>query len=402
MSREKLIAMAERTIAHNKAGTSDLTESVTTIPATNYYDPARWQREVDLIFKRVPLLVATTAEIKEPNSYKAIEIVGVPVLVSRDSQGIVRAFVNMCSHRGAMLVDEGVGSARRFACPYHAWTYDQQGDLVGVFKAADFGDIDTSCLGLTSLPVVERAGLVWVTLSPTSTLDIEAFLAGYDELLEHCGFATMNHFGSRRLVGPNWKVSFDGYVDFYHLPVLHKNTFGPDFPSDALFHRVGPHQRVTGPRGPWSKLESIPKEQWPDSVLTGGVWSIFPHASIAGFEIGEHKIYQVARIFPGASADESITYLDFISTAPLTDEFVAMADKQIAFLEMVVRDEDYATGLKIQRTVKTGAKKEFVFGRNEGGAQYVHGWLDAILDTPDHELSDLFRRGIDAGRLVTD
>lgn len=402
MSREKLIAMAERTIAHNKAGTSDLTESVTTIPATNYYDPARWQREVDLIFKRVPLLVATTAEIKEPNSYKAIEIVGVPVLVSRDSQGIVRAFVNMCSHRGAMLVDEGVGSARRFACPYHAWTYDQQGDLVGVYKAADFGDIDTSCLGLTSLPVVERAGLVWVTLSPASTLDIEAFLAGYDELLEHCGFATMNHFGSRRLVGPNWKVSFDGYVDFYHLPILHKNTFGPDFPSDALFHRVGPHQRVTGPRGPWSKLESIPKEQWPDSVLTGGVWSIFPHASIAGFEIGEHKIYQVARIFPGASADESITYLDFISTAPLTDEFVAMADKQIAFLEMVVRDEDYATGLKIQRTVKTGAKKEFVFGRNEGGAQYVHGWLDAILDTPDHELSDLFRRGIDAGRLVTD
>lgn len=402
MSREKLIAMAERTIAHNKAGTSDLTESVTTIPATNYYDPARWQREVDLIFKRVPLLVATTAEIKEPNSYKAIEIVGVPVLVSRDSQGVVRAFVNMCSHRGAMLVDEGVGSARRFACPYHAWTYDQQGDLVGVYKAADFGDIDTSCLGLTSLPVVERAGLVWVTLSPASTLDIEAFLAGYDELLEHCGFATMNHFGSRRLVGPNWKVSFDGYVDFYHLPILHKNTFGPDFPSDALFHRVGPHQRVTGPRGPWSKLESIPKEQWPDSVLTGGVWSIFPHASIAGFEIGEHKIYQVARIFPGASADESITYLDFISTAPLTDDFVAIADKQIAFLEMVVRDEDYATGLKIQRTVKTGAKKEFVFGRNEGGAQYVHGWLDAILDTPDHELSELFRRGIDAGRLVTD
>jgi carnitine monooxygenase subunit len=67
---------------------------------------------------------------------------------------------------------------------------------------------------------------------------------------------------------------------------------------------------------------------------------------------------------------------------------------------MVVRDEDYATGLKIQRTVKTGAKTEFVFGRNEGGAQYVHGWLDAILATPDAELSDLFRRGIDAARIV--
>jgi phenylpropionate dioxygenase-like ring-hydroxylating dioxygenase large terminal subunit len=402
MSREKLIAMAERTIAHNKAGTTDLTAGVTTIPVTNYFDPDRWRREVDLLFKRVPLLIATSAEISEPHSYKSIDVVGTPVLLSRDGDGVMRAFVNMCSHRGAMLVDEGVGSARRFACPYHNWTYDQSGDLVGLFKQADFGDIDMSCLGLTTLPVVERAGLVWVTLSPQSTLDVDAFLAGYDELLAHCGFADMNHFGSRRLVGPNWKVSFDGYVDFYHLPILHKNTFGPDFPSESLFHRVGPHQRVTGPRGSWAKLETIPKEKWPDSVLTGGVWSIFPHASIAGFDVGEHKVYQVARIFPGDNADESITYLDFISTAPKTDEYIEVIEQQIAFLEHVVRDEDYATGLKIQRTVKTGAKKEFVFGRNEGGAQYVHGWIDAILETADEDLSDLFRRGVDVGRIVNE
>ncbi|MDA0370162.1 MAG: Rieske 2Fe-2S domain-containing protein [Actinomycetota bacterium] len=402
MSREKLIVMAQRTIAHNKAGTADLTEGVTSIPAANYFDPDRWRREVDLLFKRVPLLIATSAEIPEPHAYKAIEVVGTPILLSRDGEGVIRAFVNMCSHRGAMLLDEGIGSARRFACPYHNWTYDQSGDLVGMFKQSEFGEVDMSCLGLTALPVVERAGLIWVTLSPRSTLDVEAFLAGYDELLAHCEFASMNHFGSRRLVGPNWKVSFDGYVDFYHLPILHKNTFGPDFPSEALFHRVGPHQRVTGPRQNWSKLESIPQEQWPDSLLTGGVWSIFPHASIAGFDVGEHKVYQVARIFPGDSADESITYLDFISTAPKTDEFVEIIEKQIAFLEHVVRDEDYATGLKIQRTVKTGAKTEFVFGRNEGGAQYVHGWIDAIIDTSDDELSELFRSGVDAGRLVNE
>jgi len=398
--RRRLVVMAERTIAHNKAGTQHLTEGVTRIPASNYFDPERWRREVDLVFRRVPLLVATSAEIREPNSYKAIEIVGTPVLLSRGSDGVLRAFVNMCSHRGAMLVDEGVGSARRFACPYHNWVYDQSGDLVGVFRGEDFGDIDMSCFGLSPLPIHERAGLVWVTLDPKSALDVDAFFAGYDELLGFCDFGAMNHFGSRRLVGPNWKVSFDGYVDFYHLPILHKNTFGPEFPCEALFHRVGPHQRVTGPRGPWAKIESMPQDQWPRSVLTGGVWSIFPHASIAGFDLGEHKMYQVARIYPGAHADESITWLDFIGTAPHDDEHLAMAEAQISFLEHVVRDEDYATGLKIQRTVKTGAKSEFVFGRNEGGAQYVHGWIDAILETSDADLSDLFRRGIDAGRIV--
>jgi phenylpropionate dioxygenase-like ring-hydroxylating dioxygenase large terminal subunit len=400
MSREKLVAMAERTIAHNKAGTVHLTESVTTIPASNYFDPERWQREVDLIFKRVPLLLAMTAEIKEVNTYKAIDVVGMPVLISRGADGIARAFVNMCSHRGAQLVDPGVGTARRFACPYHNWTYNQEGDLVGVFKQDDFGQLDTSCLGLTQLPIAERAGLIWVTLSPDSKLDFDAFFAGYDEMLEFCDFASMNHFGTRILAGPNWKISFDGYVDFYHLPILHKNTFGPDMSPDALFHRVGPHQRVTGPRGNWAKLEGRPTSEWPESVLTGGVWSVFPHGSIAGFEIEGHKIYQVARVFPGATADESVTYLDFISTAPKTDEFIEAANKQIAFLENVVRDEDYATGLKIQRTVKTGAKKVLHFGRNEGGAQYVHGWLDALLVTADEDLNELFRNGIDAGRIT--
>jgi nitrite reductase/ring-hydroxylating ferredoxin subunit len=400
MSREKLVAMAERTIAHNKAGTVHLTESVTTIPASNYFDPERWQREVDMIFKRVPLLLAMTAEIKEVNTYKAIDVVGMPVLISRGADGIARAFVNMCSHRGAQLVDPGVGTARRFACPYHNWTYNQEGDLVGVFKQDDFGQLDTSCLGLTQLPIAERAGLIWVTLSPDSKLDFDAFFAGYDEMLEFCDFASMNHFGTRILAGPNWKISFDGYVDFYHLPILHKNTFGPDMSPDALFHRVGPHQRVTGPRGNWAKLEGRPTSEWPESVLTGGVWSVFPHGSIAGFEIDGHKIYQVARVFPGATADESVTYLDFISTAPKTDEFIAAANKQIAFLENVVRDEDYATGLKIQRTVKTGAKKVLHFGRNEGGAQYVHGWLDALLVTADEDLNELFRNGIDAGRIT--
>jgi phenylpropionate dioxygenase-like ring-hydroxylating dioxygenase large terminal subunit len=400
MSREKLVAMAERTIAHNKAGTVHLTESVTTIPASNYFDPERWQREVDMIFKRVPLLLAMTAEIKEVNTYKAIDVVGMPVLISRGADGIARAFVNMCSHRGAQLVDPGVGTARRFACPYHNWTYNQEGDLVGVFKQDDFGQLDTSCLGLTQLPIAERAGLIWVTLSPDSKLDFDAFFAGYDEMLEFCDFASMNHFGTRILAGPNWKISFDGYVDFYHLPILHKNTFGPDMSPDALFHRVGPHQRVTGPRGNWAKLEGRPTSEWPDSVLTGGVWSVFPHGSIAGFEIEGHKIYQVARVFPGTTAEESVTYLDFISTAPKTDEFIAAANRQIAFLENVVRDEDYATGLKIQRTVKTGAKKVLHFGRNEGGAQYVHGWLDALLVTADEDLNELFRNGIDAGRIT--
>ena len=400
MSRERLVAQIRSTIEHSRAGSVHLTESVTSIPASNYFDADRWRAEIDAVFRRLPLLVAVSAELRNENSFKAIEIAGVPVLISRSSDGQLRAFVNMCSHRGAMLVDEGTGVARRFACPYHNWTYDQNGSLVGIFKAEDFGEVDVDCLGLTRLPLVERAGLIWVTLQPDSPVDFDVFMSGYDELLEACGLAQMNHFASRRLTGPNWKVCFDGYVDFYHLPILHKNTFGPNFPADALFHRVGPHQRVTGPRANWEKLAEMPETEWPDASLVSGVWSVFPHASIAGFDVLGHKLYQIARLFPGDTPEESVTHLDFISTAPRSDEYVEAIEKQIDFLLRVVRDEDYATGLKIQRTVRTGAKDRFYFGRNEGGAHYVHGWLDALLSTPDCELNDLFRRGVDAGRLI--
>ena len=121
------------------------------------------------------------------------------------------------------------------------------------------------------------------------------------------------------------------------------------------------------------------------------MWSIFPHGSIAGFDIGGERFYQVARLFPGASPGESVTHLDFVSLAEPTDEFRVLADKQIDFLIDVVRDEDYATGLRLQHALRTGVKKELMFGRNEGGAQHVHRWIDKVLAAPDDQLADLFR-----------
>jgi carnitine monooxygenase subunit len=395
MSRERLIEMAKVSLAYNKSGTAPLTDRITTLPASNYYDRDRWEREMQLIFRRVPLALAVTAELREPNSYKAMDVAGMPVLLTRGADGAIRAFVNMCSHRGSKVVEEGAGVARRFTCPYHAWVYDQTGDLVGVFKQADFGEIDPSCMGLTALPVAERAGLIWVVLSPQATVDIDAFLAGYDGLLSFLRLDEAYHYGRRILHGPNWKIAFDGYVDIYHLPVLHKDTFGADTSPDAVFHRVGPHQRITGPRQRWDKLEALPEDEWPIEQLTSGVWSIFPHGSIAGFDVGGRRMYQVARLFPGPTPETSITHLDFVSLTPPDDEFSALIEKQIEFLVHVVQDEDYATGLNIQKTVATGVKPNLYFGRNEGGAQYVHGWIDKILNTPDDELNALFGSGFD-------
>ena len=230
MSRAELVAMARRNIEHVRAGTIPQEPDVFRVPATNYYDPDRWQVEVDRIFKRLPLMLAFSAELSEPGAYKALEAAGVPVLLTRANDGEVRAFVNMCSHRGSMVVEEGLGTARRFSCPYHAWTYDQKGSLVGILSREDFGDLDASCNGLTPLPVAERAGLVFVVLQPGAEVDFDAFLCGYDDLLGHFHFDEWHLVARRKIEGPNWKVAYDGYLDFYS---------SRPFPNRAIYDSWG-------------------------------------------------------------------------------------------------------------------------------------------------------------------
>ncbi|MEE2899589.1 MAG: aromatic ring-hydroxylating dioxygenase subunit alpha [Gemmatimonadota bacterium] len=394
MSHAQLVAMAKRNLAHVKAKTVDQADDVYRVPATNYYDPERWQLEMERIFKRLPLVLGFSAELREPGDYRAMWVADVPVLLTRGEDGEVLGFLNVCSHRGAVVVPEGEGRASRFTCPYHAWTYDAQGALVGIRSASDFGELDTSCLGLTPIPVAERAGIVFGTLRPGSELDLDAFLCGYDELLAHHRFDECHLVGRQTVSGPNWKVAYDGYLDFYHLPVLHKDSFGPKIPSDALYDAWGPHQRVSMPNPAYLKLEQKPEAEWDPDSLIAGVWTIFPHVSISEFDAGG-KLYMVSQLFPGATPDQSITVQNFLATHEPNAELQTQIEDTMKFLEHVVKDEDYYTGNLIQKTVKTGAKTEFLFGRNEAGGQRFHRWVEELIVTDDDQLWKLFRKGIE-------
>ncbi len=396
MSRETLVELTRRTMAHAKAGTVPTEPDVLRVPATNYYDRDRWALEMDRIFKRVPLTLGFSCELAQPGAYKAMEVAGVPVLLTRHPDGAVRAFVNMCSHRGAMVMPDGCGTARRFTCPYHAWSYDQSGDLVGILDRADFGEVDTACLGLTPLPVAERAGLIFAGLTPGQPIDIDAFLCGYGEMLEHLDFASCRLVGRQTVAGPNWKLAYDGYLDFYHLPILHKDTFGPDYSNKAIYDAWGPHQRVTSPDHRILALDAIPEEQWPIEKIASGIWTIFPHISVAAFDAGG-KLYMVSQLFPGDTPEESVTVQNFLATFEPDEAGMATINAMMEFLMHVVRDEDYYTGNRIQRAVKTGAKTHFLFGRNEGGGQRFHGYVDALVAAADDAA---YRAVLEAGQVV--
>jgi nitrite reductase/ring-hydroxylating ferredoxin subunit len=389
MSRKQLVEMLRHDIEHAKAGTVEQTADILRVPVEHYFDPDRFEREKECIFRRLPLMLALSSEISEPGSYKAMDAAGVPVLLTRGSDGEIRAFVNMCSHRGAVVVPEGAGEARRFICPYHAWTYDQEGALVGILSKEDFGEVDRSCHGLTRLPAAERAGLIWVTLNPESTLDIDTYLCDYDKLLSHFGFESWHLVSRRQVEGPNWKIAYDGYLDLYHLPILHKDTFGPNMPNRAHYYAWGPHQRVSSPHPMLAGLQDSDDAEWPDGLLMNGVWTIFPHVSIASFDAGGRGVL-ISQLFPGEDALSSVTVQSYVMETKPPDEALPDVEKQVDLLEYVVREEDYATGLRQQHALQTRAKSHVMFGRNEGGGQAFHGWLGRLLELSEEELNAVF------------
>jgi len=385
--------MARRNMAHVQAGTIDQAPDVLRVPASRYLDPGRFALELERVWRRLPLVLALSCELRESGDYRALEVAGVPVLLVRGSDGAPRAFLNSCAHRGAQIATEPAGRVRRFVCPYHAWSYDLDGALVAVFARDDFGDVDASCHGLVRLPVAERAGLVFGALDPAAELDLDTFLCGYDRVLAEFGFERWQLFARRSVTGPSWKIAYDGYLDFYHLPILHKASFGTGLPHRALVDAWGPHQRVSFPNPGLLRFADLPEAQWEAPELLAGVWTIFPHVSIATFDAGARAVL-VSQLFPGPSVLESLTVQSYLVEREPDAAARDAAAKMFELLGTVVRDEDYATGLRQQRALASGARPEVLFGRNEVGGQRFHRFLERVIAAEDAELASVFRKGV--------
>ena len=141
------------------------------------------------------------------------------------------------------------------------------------------------------------------------------------------------------------------------------------------------------------RLEALPEEAWDPEALVGGVWTVFPHVSIADFEAGG-KIYMVSQLFPGTGVGESLTIQSFLATTAPDDAGQAEIARTMQFLLQVVRDEDYATGLRIQRALEADPNRDVLFGRNEWGGQRFHRFVAVLLRAEDPELPALFAAGV--------
>jgi choline monooxygenase len=198
------------------------TEAGTALHPSFYLDPELQEREQRLIFERTWQLAGHISRLPGPGSYITAWAGNQPVLVLRNEDGEIRAFRNVCRHRGSMLLT-GEGTCKAaIRCRYHGWTYRLDGTLIGLPEVRAFGDdLDKSSLGLMPARAEVMCGLVFVNLD----LDAEPLAGQLGDLpkrLERYDIPSLVSFYPHRGEQPaNWKVIVDNYLDGYHIPIAH-------------------------------------------------------------------------------------------------------------------------------------------------------------------------------------
>jgi phenylpropionate dioxygenase-like ring-hydroxylating dioxygenase large terminal subunit len=336
--------------------------------ATAAYDsPERLRQEKDILFRKYPLLMGLSGQLRGPGDFLTDDFSGVPIVVVRDGDGVVRAFLNVCQHRGARVAQGCGNTGRVFTCPYHAWSFDLTGKLVGIPHGSNFEGMDKDHRGLVELPAVERDGLIWVVPTPNANakLDIDAHLAGLGPELANYGLAGYHHHETRIMHRKlNWKIVIDTFLEPYHFAFLHADTVGPIFfPNLCLFEAFGPHLRETLPRRTIETLRAKPEAEWDLIPHTALVYVLFPNTVLV--MQGDHV--ETWRVFPNADkVGECVMYLDFFVPEPAETESARRHwDRNMDLTIRTVDEEDFPVGEGIQSGIAAKAQSEMVFGRNE-------------------------------------
>jgi phenylpropionate dioxygenase-like ring-hydroxylating dioxygenase large terminal subunit len=192
--------------------------------------PEHYELEREAIFRRTWLNVGRVEQLPKNGSYftKELDSAKTSVIVSRDNDGEVRAFHNICRHRGNKLVwndfpkEEVAGSCRQFTCKYHGWRYGLKGDLNFVQQESEFFDLDKSQFGLAPVRAEVWEGFIFVNFDNEDTTPLAEYMGEMGKGIEGYPFHKMTQaYKYRAEIGSNWKLFIDAFAEFYHAPVLH-------------------------------------------------------------------------------------------------------------------------------------------------------------------------------------
>lgn len=383
MDRGLQVKLLKRLLHYVDTKTTAMAETPWRNEVAAYTDLERLKREQQALFRQTPLLMGFASEWAAPGAYRTDDFAGVPILVVRGSDGRLRAFLNVCRHRGSKVAD-GCGTARLFSCPYHAWTYELSGKIRGIPDEAAFPGMRAQRGGLASLPLCEKHGLVWVLAAPdgSEAFDVDPWLAGLGPELAGYDLGSY-HLYDRRQVHEtmNWKILVDTFHEGYHIGFLHRDSLTEILHGNLTdFEPFGRNHRLIFPRRKLERLKAQPEDTWDLMWNTTTIYALFPNTLLV--TQGDHM--EVHRVFPAEGrSDRAIMETGFyVPKQPTTDEERQHWQKNLDLVMKVVLTEDFPAGRSMQMGFTSGAQTDIVYGRNEPAMIHYHQSLRRALGMP--------------------
>lgn len=239
-------------------------------------------REREEIFSRCWIYAGHGSEVAAPGDYKTRDVAGRPVIFCRDAAGVVRAFLNTCPHRGSQICRDTAGSASRFTCFYHGWTFANSGELIALPDEESYSDcFDRSRMGLMPVPRFESYRDFWFVCFDPAAVDLHTYLGGAREYLDlvadqsTAGMEIMA--GSQKYaIRANWKLLVENSIDGYHAMTTHATymAYLKDLGTDlsvgvtGVGRDLGNGHAVIEYQAPWGRPIALWEPSWGEEART--------------------------------------------------------------------------------------------------------------------------------------
>lgn len=358
------------------------------IPRARYLNEEFHRAEIEHVFRKSWLQVGHVSEYEREGSYRLVDIPFAPVIVVRGKDGMLRAFLNSCQHRGAAVVRDQHGCARVLSCPYHGWTYSLSGQLIGVTDEKSFPALDLHGRSLVSLRCELWCGFVFVNFdqnAPALLDRLAPIVSRYSAIVD-----TPLRIVSKQSweVGCNWKIAVEAFRESYHLNLIHRQSVGLVLDGDLsknVMYRNG-HFSMQVPNRPrlqqateWnantqhSTLRALPgmeTSEFSEGFVIGGVFPNF-HMSF------QRPGFPLARFWPLA-IDRS--RMDFTwygadwGDGPRPAEWESI----LAAFEVIV-NEDIGNLASIQKSLEADPGKSVPLSTQEWLLYQMHAEIDKLI-----------------------
>ncbi|OBG61983.1 aromatic ring-hydroxylating dioxygenase subunit alpha [Mycobacterium sp. E735] len=350
--------------------TTDLAAEVLRVPLHYYRDAKVTDFEESQILRRTPLAILPSVQIPGPNDFEVRSVLGTSLLVTRDRAGVSRVFLNYCRHRGAMPAC-GAGNASRFTCPYHAWTYQNTGELFSIPGKSGFTGMDTGDYGLVELPSQEAYGFIWAVLSADASIDVDAHLGPVASQLAELDYGSFGYHAHREFTSEvSWKGALEAFAEGYHFPFVHgESLIGQNaLPNVAIYDEYGKHHRLGFPFNWIVNLDADPNGSWDVRDNMGLIYWIYPNLILANSNVG----VEVIDILPAGAPTRCTVRHSWLARIPATsDDQRSGYDMIYDAVHAAVRDEDFAMLPQCGEGVRQGQHDHMIIGRNEIGVQHM-------------------------------